>query len=182
MQQIIDGVGEVSLTPSSDYFATLVDTIVGQMISIKAADTIYARIVDAVGGVVSPESILALETDVLRGCGLSGRKTIYIQSLAERCISGELDLAAFDSMEDAEVKRALCSLHGIGAWSAEMFLMFSLGRENVFSAGDGGLVRALRDVYGVDAADKKAVKACTDRWSPYNSVAALYLWKTLGNE
>lgn len=178
LSEVILSVGPVSLTQDSDPFKSLVFAIIGQQLSMKAADTISGR-VEALLGEVSPECILSTSNDLLRGSGLSGSKVEYLFDLSRRCVTGDLDLASMSYSGDEEVVQSLTQVKGIGCWTAEMFLIFALGREDVFSWGDGGLHRALRVLYGDMVDDSEGAAEQVGLWRPYRSIASLYLWKTL---
>jgi DNA-3-methyladenine glycosylase II len=158
------------LTPP---FEMLVRAIVGQQISTAAARAIHRRLVDRVG--IRPDALAAVDEVVLREVGLSRRKVGYIRSLAEGAGAGLLD--GLDALDDDEVVARLVTLPGIGRWTAEMQLIFGLGRPDVWPVDDGGLRQAVSALYGVDArADRAAVG---DRFAGHRSSAAWYLWRTL---
>ena len=154
------------------FFGILVSSIIGQQLAVKAAATIEARLVAALGG-VTPESVLAEETENLREQGLSRSKASYIQGLAEAFHSGELSGQMLAELDSQEVKQRLTALKGIGPWTAEMFLIFGLGHPDVWSPGDYGLKKAVEAHFGAEQ-DSSIIAT---RWSPYRSYAALYLWE-----
>jgi DNA-3-methyladenine glycosylase II len=126
---------------------------------------------------------LALTHEKIRAVGLSNAKASYVRNLAEAVVCGDLPITLFDSMSDKEVFDRLTKVKGIGPWTAEMFLMSSLGREDVFSFGDLGLKKALKKIYGFkNEPTKKEVEELICRWSPYKTYAALVLWASLGLE
>ncbi|HUQ30399.1 MAG TPA: DNA-3-methyladenine glycosylase 2 family protein [Candidatus Paceibacterota bacterium] len=166
------------LRPSDDVFRDLVWTIIGQQLSGKAADTIFARFRKLVRGPLTPRKVLALREEDIRASGISGAKMRAIRSVARAVVDRELDVARFSSMSDDEVRAALVQIHGIGPWTAEMILMFSLARADVFSRGDLGLRKGIMRVYGlITFPDEKMLERITAPWSPYRTYAARVLWK-----
>ena len=181
MKPLIEKYGELSLTESKDYFDDLISAIIGQLLSGKAADTIYKRIAALCGG-VTPESILAVPDEALRAAGSSYGKIRCMKALAQAVVDKAVDLENIKQYDDDEVIRQLTVIKGIGRWTAEMFLIFSLAREDVFSFGDGGLNSAVNRLYGNGAAlSKSEIKTITEKWQPYRSYASLYLWRSLDN-
>lgn len=157
-------------------FETLAGSIISQQLSVKAADTIERRVLDAIGGGMKPELILAVEPEALRACGLSNAKVKYIRALAERVAAGTMDFDAMAKEPDNDVViKELVALPGIGKWTAEMFLIFGLKRPDVLSLGDVGLQRAVRLLFG----EGETLETVGDRWQPYRSVASWYLWRHL---
>jgi DNA-3-methyladenine glycosylase II len=164
-----------------DRFVALCRIIVGQQVSTAAARTIWGRVEEAFDGPPTPEQLIEPEAEErLRACGLSGRKASYAIGIAEAIVAEELLLDAFDSMSDDEVIEAVVALRGLGRWSAEMFLMFDLGRPDVFSGGDLGLRRGIQIAYELDEmpSPEEAV-AIAERWSPHRTLASLYLWEAV---
>ncbi len=166
-----------------DPFHALVEAIVGQQLSMKAADTIFGRFRAIFAGDVfpAPAAILAAPADVLRGTGLSRPKVGYIHDLCRRIVDGSLRLDALDAMDDEGVVAALTEVKGIGRWSAEMFLMFKLQRPDVLPVGDLGIVKAVQRAYGLRKPPKaERLERMGEAWRPYRSVASWYLWASLG--
>jgi DNA-3-methyladenine glycosylase II len=157
-------------------FETLAASIIGQQLSVKAADTIEKRVLAAIGGPLTPEGIISVEPEALRACGLSNAKVRYVKELAARVVDGRMDLDLLMREEDDEiVVKALTELPGIGKWTAEMFLIFGMKRPDVLSLGDVGLQRAARLLYGED----QTLDMVAIRWRPYRSIASWYLWRHL---
>lgn len=178
LAKVIEAVGPVGLSPPPDRFAELAAAIVYQQLSLKAAGTIWGRFEQL--GPVTPEAVAGLPHERMRGVGLSNAKARYVKDLAEHVVSGRLDLHAIDDLDDEAVIEALTEVKGIGRWTAEMFLIFGMGRLDVLSTGDAGLLRAARLLAGGDGpADAETFTAMSDAWRPYRSVASLYLWKSL---
>lgn len=160
-------------------FAALAGSIVSQQLSTKAADTIWGRLEKACGGEVTPEAILKLRAPTMRKAGLSGAKTKSLKELAKAVSEGRVDFKKLKRMPEEEAIASLSSVWGIGRWTAEMFLMFALGREDIFSPGDLGLVRAIEALYGVPKDSPKEVYVeIAERWSPYRTFASRVLWRT----
>ncbi len=178
---LIHRLGPIRIQLSGDAFTALASSIVAQQLSARVADVIWARIVALTGGAVTPEGLLALEEDALRGAGLSGAKARYARALAEAVRSGTLPLDELSFMDDEEIIRSLTAVKGIGRWTAEMFLIFSLGRPDIFSCGDGGLQRAFRWLYGHEP-EKDALLRVSSAWAPYRTYASLYLWEALNQK
>lgn len=166
--------------PKSKYFESLVRAIVGQQLSIKAAATIYGRLEEK-AGVVTPERILKLRKKTLRGCGLSNAKSEYIKDLAKHVISGELEIDRLKDLTDEKVMEELVAVKGIGKWTAEMFLMFTLGRPDVFSVMDLGLVNGVKKILKRRLEGEKLGKFA-ERWKPHRTAAAWYVWENLDNK
>lgn len=178
MGALAAAVGVIDIEVEGDRFVSLGRAIVGQQLSTKAAATIWSRVVAL--GPFAPETVLAVGGGELRGAGLSGAKVTYVRDLAERVVSGDLDLEVVDALEDDEVVREVTRVKGIGRWTAEMFLIFCLARPDVLALDDAGLLRAagwLLDLGG--PADAIALAEAGRLWRPVRSVASLYLWGAL---
>lgn len=179
LARLIQKIGNITMELEEDYFAALAQTIIGQQLSIKAAATIWNR-TRAICREISPAAILQTPEESLRGAGISRAKISYLKDLSDKVLRKQIDLQALPYQNDEEAKRALMEIKGIGRWSAEMFLIFSLGRENIMSLEDAGLRRAVRWLYALDALpDGKAIDGYGERWKPYCSIASLYLWEII---
>ena len=190
MRGIIRRCGPGHLVSRSDPFQTLARSIVGQQISVKAAQSVWERVLVASRD-VTPERITRMRATTLRGCGLSERKVEYLKDLASRFRGGEIDPARWKTMGDESVIAELVEVRGIGRWTAEMFLIFNLLRPDVFPVDDIGLLRAIALNYAGegDSQDqgaasggrqaKAAAAAIGERWRPWRSVATWYLWRSL---
>jgi DNA-3-methyladenine glycosylase II len=167
------------ITHSDDLFRDIVWTIIGQQLSGKAADTIFARFTSLFKDKkLSAEKILKLEETAMRSAGLSGAKARAIRDFSEKVLSGELRLEDLKKIDEVSVVAELTRVKGIGPWTAEMILMFSLGRTDVFSAGDLGLMKGMKELYGLRALpDAKKVEKLSRAWSPYRTYAARVLWR-----
>jgi DNA-3-methyladenine glycosylase II len=178
MAAVTRAVGEVSVGVEPDRFVALASAIVGQQLSTAAAKTIWGRF--AALGPIEPAAVLELEEGVMRSVGLSGAKTRYVRDLAQRVHSRDLDLSALDAMDDDAVIADVMRVKGIGRWTAEMFLLFSLARPDVLALDDGGLLRAAGWALELGrAASGAEFAAAGEAWRPYRSVASLYLWACL---
>ena len=182
LARVADAVGPLPVRQAGrpqDDFAVLCRIIAGQQLSTRAASTIWARL-EALATPFTPAAVARLPAESLRACGLSGAKTRFIAEAARRIAAGEIDLAALRALEDAAAGERLRALKGFGPWSVEMYLISALGRSDVFSAGDGGLKRAIALLHGPRAAaSPRRVADITGRWSPYRSVACRWLWAWL---
>lgn len=162
------------LAPTSDPFGTLVRSVAGQQLSVRAAASIYARVVGTLGE-VTPETLLGAEPETLRSFGLSWAKVRTVRALAEAALDGRVDFAHLASLPDEEVIAQLTPLPGIGRWTVEMFLMFGLARPDVFSFGDLVLRQELERLHP-DAAPGGAQAAVVLSWAPHRTLASRYLW------
>lgn len=168
-----------NIKTSDNLFQDIVRTIIGQQLSGKAADTIFERFkLLFSGGIITPKKILKLNEKQMRSCGLSGAKTRAIRDLSEKILSGAVNIDRLPSLSDAEVSAELTSVKGIGPWTAEMLLMFSLGRTDIFSMGDLVLRKEIMNLHDWKKlpSDKK-ISEVLARWSPYRTYAAKILWK-----
>jgi DNA-3-methyladenine glycosylase II len=166
-----------------DPWAVLVSAVVGQQLSAKAAATIRARLMEPYGDrMPTPAELLEADEKDLRAAGLSGRKVEYVRDLARHVAEGELDLDALATMSDEEAILKITAVRGFGRWSAEMFLIFQLGRPDVLPVGDLGIRRAVERAYGLDALpDPDELEQIAEPWRPQRTLACLYLWESLRN-
>lgn len=186
---IVARVGPCTLVPDPRPFRTLVSSIISQQVSGRAADTILRRVLDGSDATmgahedVSPRHILELGADRLRAAGCSQAKTAYLTSLAEHVTSGKIDLAHVVTLDDEQVKARLVELRGIGPWTADMFLIFCLGRLDVWPVDDLGIRAALRAFYDLpDLPRRSEALLMGEPWRPYRSIATWYLWAGLEAE
>ena len=164
----------------NNYFLALCRSIVGQQLSGKAASSIYKRFADSFGRkVINPKNVLGKTDQELRDRGLSWAKVKYIKSLAEHVHSGELNLSKLDKLSDEEIITELTKVKGIGNWTVEMFLIFTLGREDVFSFGDLGLKKGIEKVYKRKDPTIAQMERITKKWMPYRSYGTIALWHSL---
>jgi DNA-3-methyladenine glycosylase II len=167
----------------ADAYGALLRAIVGQQLSTKAARTIYRRVCDLFGGTTpSPEQLLDVSEEDLRGCGLSGRKVEYVRDLAAHVLSGELELDRLGELSDEQAIEEIVAVRGLGQWTAEMFLIFHLERPDVLSGGDLGIRKAVQIEYGLaEMPAPQRVLEIGEPWRPYRSLASLYLWESLAS-
>jgi len=176
----------VALASRGDPFSTLARSIVGQQISVKAADAVWSRLAAACPQ-MSPAAVLRRRATTLRGCGLSERKVEYLRDLAAHFADGRVEPGAFAAMDDEAIIERLTGIRGIGRWTAEMFLIFNLLRPNVLPLDDLGLLKAVslhyldgvptRELLGRDGRER--VRRLAAAWQPWSSVATWYLWRSL---
>jgi DNA-3-methyladenine glycosylase II len=180
LASIIDRVGAFRMQYREPVFATLVRSIVFQQLHGKAATTIFNRLLEKCGGELTPDSILNLRTSQMRAVGLSKQKLTYIRDLARKARTGDLAFEHLPGLSDAEVIARLTQVKGIGVWTAHMFLMFALRRENVLPIGDLGIRAAMRRAYGMKVLPKPiTMQRIAKSWHPYCSIASWYLWRSL---
>ena len=177
--EVIDQVGHVEREVDPDLFSAVVHHIVGQQISTKAQATIWARMRERLGE-VNARTVAAAGTAALQSVGISLRKAEYIQDFAGKVNSGAFDLQRVAALPDSEAIEALVALKGVGVWTAEMILLFCLQRSDIFSFDDLAIQRGLRMVYRHRKIDRKLFEKYRRRFSPYGSVASLYLWAVAG--
>lgn len=170
------------IVDTGNYFEKLCDTIIGQQLSGKVADVIFSRFKDLFpNGQITPKGVLKLTDLQIRNIGTSNSKVAFIKDLAKKVDSGEISFEDMGSLTNEEIAEMLMSVHGIGPWTVEMFLMFCLGRPDVFSTGDLGLLRAMEKVYGLEEPSSQEREELSLKWAPYRSYAARLLWKSLDN-
>lgn len=166
-----------------NYFEDLCNEIINQQLSTKAGDTIFGRFKKLFkDGVITAEKINKIKAEKIRACGLSNSKVKYIKDLAKKIADGEVVLEKLGDLSNEEVIAELIKIKGIGKWTAEMFLMFSLGREDVFSHGDLGLKNAIKKLYGLEDPTMEEVEAIVIKWSPFRTYASRILWRSLDNK
>jgi DNA-3-methyladenine glycosylase II len=182
LKQLIRNVGPCTLTFNRDHFCVLVQSIISQQISGKAAKAITARLLKTLPkSGLTPMGLLRLTEEQMRTAGLSANKARSLRDLAEKVRSREVPLRRLHELEDEEVIARLIPVRGIGRWTAEMFLIFSLGRLDVLPVDDFGLRTGVRDVYSLpDLPDKKGLIERAEPWWPYRSIATWYFWRSRG--
>jgi len=168
--------------PPASAYGAILRAIVGQQLSTKAARTIYGRVVDMYDGDPTPAQLIETDPEDLRAAGLSYSKAAYLRDLAEKIEDGDLDLDHIAEQSDERVVEELTQVKGLGRWTAEMFLMFHLGRPDVLPVGDLGIRKAAMIEYGLEEMpDPETLERLGERWRPYRSLACLYLWRSLDN-
>lgn len=176
---VIDRLGVLHRPVHDDVFSAVVHHILGQQISMKAQEAVWERLSAKIAS-VDAAHLLALGRDELQAVGTSFRKADYILDFSDKVASGSFNIAALETMPDAEVIAALSALKGIGTWTAEMLLLFTFRRPDVLSFGDLGIQRGLRMLYRHKEIDRKKFDRYKKRYSPYASTASLYLWAIAG--
>lgn len=187
MAGLIERLGELSLetrfkrAPAVDAYGTLLRSVVGQQVSVKAAAAIHGRVLELFGGTTPPpDRLLEADPQALRDAGLSWRKVEYVRDLAAHIVSGELELDRLGELTDDEVIAEITAVRGFGVWSAQVFCMFFLRRPDILPAGDLGIRRAVEIEYGLEAIPPpKEVERIGERWSPHRTLASIYLWESL---
>lgn len=184
LRRLIEDVGPYRIEYSPPTYQTLAKAIVLQQLSGKVAAQIFRRLLAAAGdGELTPERMLALNPAELRSLGLSRQKIAYLRDVAERAITGALDFQELACAPDEEVVRRLTAIKGIGLWTAQMFLIFALRRPDIMPSEDLGIRAAVRKAYGLARLPTaREVDALAERWKPYRSVAAWYLWRSLEDQ
>jgi DNA-3-methyladenine glycosylase II len=180
MRKLIPKLGDACLQSRGDPFVTLARSVVGQQISVLAAQTIWDRFAKLAKPKPTPTKVLKLKVDDMRACGLSARKIEYLVDLALHFDSGALHVKTWESMDDEAIIAELVSIRGIGRWTAEMFLIFHLMRPNVLPLDDVGMLRGISEHYfSGEPVSRSEAKEVADAWAPYRSVATWYLWRSL---
>ena len=179
--KLIKMIGDLKVTLSSDPFRSLVQTIIGQQLSVKAAGTINNRVEKLLCGKITPDSLSITSDESLRDAGVSYRKISYIRDLVDKVLKDDLNFEGMTQLHNKEVVDMLTNVKGIGKWSAEMFLIFSLGRMNVLSLDDVGLQRSAKWLYGGEEG-KEILKSKADIWTPHYTIASLYLWEAVNRD
>ncbi len=182
MRKLIPRFGEARLQSRGDAFTTLARSIVGQQISVKAAQSVWERLAAQAGrrGVLEPRSVLALDADALRGAGLSARKAEYVRDLASHFVEGRVHASAWPAMDDEAIIDELVAIRGIGRWTAEMFLIFHLLRPNVLPLDDIGLIKGISlNYFSGEPVTRAEAREVGDAWAPFRSVATWYVWRSL---
>jgi DNA-3-methyladenine glycosylase II len=182
LKGLIAGVGPCTLRPEPDHFALLARSIIAQQISTKAAQSIGAKVLKALGRRgLTPRAVLAQPDERLRAAGLSSNKLRSLRDLSEKVHSGEVPLHELHALPDEEVIEKLLPVRGIGRWTAQMFLIFSLGRLDVLPVDDFGLRVGVRRHYGLgELPNRSYLTERAEPWRPYRSVATWYVWRSLG--
>lgn len=176
LKTLFQNKSEIKVKVSKDYYPSLVQTIIAQQLSTRVADIIYKRLFELLDHHLDPQRILNTPDDQLREIGLSRPKIKYLKSLATHIDNKEISFEKFDSMSDQEIIDQLIEVKGIGIWTAQMFLMFSMGRKDVFSTLDLGLRNALKKLLNRPDMTLKEIEIYSQRWIPYRSFVSHYLW------
>ena len=175
MARLIDAAGHIYREVNPDLFDDLIDSIMGQQISTAAHNTVRKRISEKFGR-LTKEKICSLSDEELQGVGLSWRKVSYIRDFTNKVISGEFNIDSLYAMDDEQVIKELVKLKGVGRWTAEMVLTFSMQRPDVLSYGDLAIRRGIMKLYNMENLSEEEFHNLTDKFSPYRTTAALYFW------
>jgi DNA-3-methyladenine glycosylase II len=179
MKRLIPQCGDGCLETRGDAFVTLARSIVGQQISVKAAQTVWDRFA-VLSRKLTPRNVLKLKVDDMRAAGLSARKVEYLVDLALHFDNGALHVKAWDAMTDDEIVAELIAIRGIGRWTAEMFLIFHLMRPNVLPLDDVGLINGIsKNYFSGDVVSRSDAREVAAAWAPYCTVATWYIWRSL---
>lgn len=182
---VIKAVGLCTIQPHKNYYQELVDSIISQQLSIKAAATIFKRFKELFGGdFPAPEQILEKDIDELRNVGLSRGKAMYVRDLAQHVVDGRVKFDHLDTLSNEEIIGELTAVKGIGEWTAHMFMMFCMGRMDILAHGDLGIKNGIQRLYSLDhqpTAQEVIDIARQHHWHPYETVACWYVWKSIDN-
>ena len=183
MKKLLPRFGEARLQSRGDAFTTLARSIVGQQISVKAAQSVWERFLTAAGSIappLAPASVLALAVPALRGAGLSARKSEYLLDLARHFASDAVHVEQWQQMDDEAIIDELVAIRGIGRWTAEMFLIFHLMRPNVMPLDDLGLIKGISlNYFSGEPVSRAEARELGEAWAPFRSVATWYIWRSL---
>ncbi len=178
LAKVISTIGEISYCPHDDPFNFLVHEIIEQMLSVKAGQVIYSRVLSLCGK-ITPEAILQQDASALRATGMSNAKVEYVRILAEAVLQKALCFDELASMDDEAVIKTLTRLRGIGTWTAKMYLIFVLNRPDILPFEDGAFLQSYRWLYKTDDVSPSSIRARCKKWRPYSSFAARYLYEVL---
>ena len=182
LRELVDRIGPCTLKPKRDRFATLAHSIVSQQVSGKAARAIYGRLRDELDGRVTPAALARLTPDELRQIVVSRQKASYLLDLANQTQAGRVRFSRFGRMDDEQIIGELTQVRGIGRWTAQMLLIFSLGRIDVLPVDDFGIRTAAQRCYGLPELPRRPIlESIAEPWRPFASVASWYLWRSLDN-
>lgn len=179
LAKVISMVGTITYKPYEDSYRFLVETIIGQMLSNKVADILCERLEQLCKNNVTPETIHSLSDAQIREIGISNSKVKYIRILTDAVVSGTIDFTQFPDMSDEEIIKKLTSLHGIGSWSAKMYLIFVLDRQDVLPYEDGAFLQGYSWAYKTSDLTPAELKKKCRKWKPYTSIAARYFYRAL---
>ena len=180
LHEIINEFDDLELVSRGDLFYTLIRSVIGQQISVKAASTVWSRFCERIGD-IKPENILSADIEELRSCGLSQRKAEYVIGISESW--SDYDSLEWKEMSDEEIIQELIKLRGVGKWTAEMILIFTMLRPDVFPIGDIGMIRGIEKSYNSgERMSREELYAISDNWKPWRTVACCFMWRTVDPE
>lgn len=182
LKKVIASVGIIKSSKKEDLYFSLIKAIVSQQLSVKAASTIFARFLKLFkDGYPHPKEVLKLKAETLRSAGLSFQKAGYLKNIAQFSLDETLEYSKLKSMKDDELIDYLIQIKGVGRWTVEMLLMFSLGREDVFPKDDLGIQNGIKKLYNIEPLNKKdlftQMDVISEKWKPYRTLASKYLWQ-----
>lgn len=185
LASVIKQHGTVELKKRKDLFLSLCGSIISQQLSVKVADVIKQRFYNLFDGKPTPEKVLQAKTESLRSIGLSNSKANYIRNIAAFAMENSLQLSKINKMSNDEFIEYITQIKGVGRWTAEMIMMFTLGREDVFSVDDYGIQQSVIGLYKIRISDKKKLRlrilSISEQWAPYRTYACMYLWRWRDN-
>ena len=180
LHEIINEFDDLELVSRGDLFYTLIRSVIGQQISVKAASTVWSRFCEKIGD-IKPKNILSADIEELRSCGLSQRKAEYVLGISESW--SDYDSLEWKEMSDEEIIQELMKLRGVGKWTAEMILIFTMLRPDVFPIGDIGMIRGIEKSYSSgERMSKEELYAISEKWKPWRTVACCFMWRTVDPE
>ena len=180
LHEIINEFDDLELISRGDLFYTLIRSVIGQQISVKAASTVWSRFCKKIGD-IKPKNILSADIEELRSCGLSQRKAEYVLGISESW--SDYDSLEWKEMSDEEIIQELVKLRGVGRWTAEMILIFTMLRPDVFPIGDIGMIRGIEKSYSSgERMTKEELYAISEKWKPWRTVACCFMWRTVDPE
>lgn len=180
MKKLITVIGDIEISLRSDYLSSIVRSIIGQQISVAAANAIYGRLEQLLDGKITSEGLLLNSKEELRQVGLTHRKADYVKDLADKVVTNQLDLENINQYGDEEIIEQLINVKGIGKWTSEMFLILTLGRGDVLAIDDVGVQRAAKWLYEAEKNERRNILIeKSPLWKPYRSVVSFYLWEAL---
>lgn len=172
----IDQIGMIERESFPNLFDAIIRSIIGQQISVKAAHTVYSKLNELVG-TLTPKAILEASKEEIQACGMTFRKTEYLTSCAQYFIDNQTLIEHFDVLSDADIIKHLSQIYGVGKWTVQMVLIFSMNRMDVVSYDDLMIRKGIEKAYGIEKLTKKQFNKIVLEYSPYGSIASLYLWK-----
>jgi len=180
LHEIINEFDDLELVSRGDLFYTLIRSVIGQQISVKAASTVWSRFCERIGD-IEPENILSADIEKLRSCGLSHRKAEYVIGISESW--SDYDSLEWKEMSNEEIIQELIKLRGVGRWTAEMILIFTMLRPDVFPIGDIGMIRGIEKSYNSgERMSREDLYSISEKWKPWRTVACCYMWRTVDPE
>lgn len=179
LAKVISMVGPITYQPHDDAFAFLVHEIIEQMLSIKAGAKIYSRLEELCSGSVTPDSINQLADEQIKNIGTSTSKVSYIRGITNAVLSGEINLEELPALSDQQICKKLLTLRGVGNWTAKMYLIFVLDRQDILPSEDIAFIQAYEWMYKTTDRSKESIEKRCTKWKPYSSIAARYLYRAL---